>query len=253
MTEEWVSFWHQCLAMNIDYSLYCDAKYAGDSKKCESYEARFDHISEIYQDFGPLELWPEGGMASKQWQEWFKPRKHLFMASAKIVSDLTTARPLQGHLLIDVELQSDASATLELVDKLLADHYKQHAPTPPKPPKYALHLKDGQLTHGYEKVRQACASVARSYRYDPVTLEERRHVDAITDFIRHELDNMGWTLDPVSRKELMEFGRLSEQRLNSFKAMINRCRRDFQAMARNTIRGRFPDDTPFDSTVLDLF
>ena len=30
MTEEWVSFWYQCLSQNIDYSLYCDARVSGD-------------------------------------------------------------------------------------------------------------------------------------------------------------------------------------------------------------------------------
>ena len=190
---------------------------------------------------------------ASDWKEWFEPRKHLFMASATLVLDAAAYTPLTGHVLIDVPLQRDAGSTTELVRALLANHYSRNKVEPPPPPKYSLHLRDGRLAHGYEKVRQACASAARSYRYDPQTFEERRHVDAITDFIHNEIDNMGWTLDPVARKELAEFGRLSEQRLDSFKAMLNRCRRDFQAFAKNTIRGSFPDDRPFDSHVLDIF
>lgn len=253
MTEEWVSFWYQCLSQNIDYSTYCTARSEGDTAKCDEYEARFDRIAEIYQDFGVLDGWGDTTIQTSDWKEWFEPRQHLFMASAAVITDPSVHVPRAGHLLLEVPLQRDASATTELVKALLADYYSRNKVEPPPKPKYSLHLRDGRLAHGYEKVRQACASAARSYRYDPKTFEERRHVDAVTDFIHHEIDNMGWTLDPAARKELTEFGRLSEQRLDSFKAMLNRCRRDFQAFARNTIRGTFPDDRPFDSQVLDIF
>lgn len=253
MTEEWVSFWYQCLVANIDYCGYCDARDAGDTQRCKPYEKRFDRIAEIYEDFGTPDLWPEAGLNSEQWRTWFEPRRHLFMAGAKVVADTSAFVPSPNHLLIDVQLQKDANATTDLIRLLLDDHYKRHSVPVPTPPKYSLHLNSGRLAHGYEKVRQACASAVRSYRYDPITFEELRHVDAIAAFVHHEIDNMGWKLDPIARKELMETGKLSDQRLDSFKAMLNRSRRDFQAFARNTIRGRFPDDSPFESDVRDIF
>lgn len=253
MNEEWVSFWYQCLVANIDYCGYCDARDAGNTDQYKSYERRFDRIAEIYEDFGTLDLWPDAGLKSEQWCAWFEPRRHLFMAGAKIVADTTAFLPSPNHLLIDVQLQKDANATTDLIRLLLDDHYKRHSVQAPTPPKYSLHLTGGRLAHGYEKVRQACVSAARSYRYDPVTFEELRHVDAIAAFVHHEIDNMGWKLDPIARKELIETGKLSVQRLDSFKAMLNRNRRDFQAFARNAIRGRFPDDSPFESDVRDIF
>ncbi len=253
MTEEWVSFWYQCLAQNFDYSHYCTAKTTGDAETCQSLEARFECIAEIHQDFGAMDGWPDDGMKSRQWLEWFEPRQHLFMASATVITDPSAHGPRAGHLLLDIPLQANAASTTQLVSRLITGYYASHAPTAPVPPKYALHRNNDRLAHGFEKVRQACLSAARSYRYDPATFEERRHVDAIADFIHNEINNMGWSLDPIARKELIETGKLSEQRLESFKTMLNRCRRDFKAFARNTIRGRFPDDTPFESEVLDIF
>jgi hypothetical protein len=253
MTEEWASFWYQCLVANIDYCVYCDARDENDTERYKPFELRFHGIAEIYEDFGTLDLWPESGLESALWREWFPPRRHLFMAAAGSVTDVSTYVHSRNNLLIDVQLQRDAHSTMELIRPILDEYYRRNFVPPPTPPKYSLHLKNGRLAHGYEKVRQACASAVRSYRYDPVTFEELRHVDAIAAFIRHEIDNIGWKLDPIARKELMETGRLSEQRIDSFKAMLNRSRRDFQAFARNTIRGRFPDDSPFQSDVLDIF
>ena len=71
--------------------------------------------------------------------------------------------------------------------------------------------------------------------------------------MRHEIDNMGWNLDPKAREQLARDGTLSEQRLEGYKSMLNRCRRDFKAFAANTIRASFPDARPFESSVLDIF
>ncbi len=119
-------------------------------------------------------------------------------------------------------------------------------------PKYALNMVDGRHAHGIQQVRQACRSVVRSYRYDLETFDELRHVDEIAAFVRNEIDNMGWSLDPKARAELDSTGRLSEDRLRSFKAMLNKCRRDYRAFAANTIRASFPDDGPFESSVIDI-
>lgn len=253
MTEEWVSFWYQCLSQNIDYSLYCNAREANETKKCKEFENRFEKIAQIYDDFGTLDGWPEDGMNSELWREWFVPRKHLFMPSVQIIPNTSAHVLAPGHILIDVQLQKDAAATMELITGIINSHYKEHSVVPHAPPKYSLYLKNGRLAHGYEKVRQACVSVSRSYRYDSITFEELRHVDAVTAFIRGEIDNLGWELDRVARKELDELGILSEQRLDSYRTMLNRCRRDFQGFAKNAIRGRFPDDSAFDSEVQDFF
>jgi hypothetical protein len=253
MTEEWVSLWYQCLAQNIDYSIYCDALDMGDTAKRVEIESRFEKVSGIYADFGTLDGWPEDGIQSRMWGAWFEPRKHLFLSVARCVADVQHYTALPGYLLIEVPLQCDAGTTTAVIGELLDQHYADHLAVVAPGPKYVLNQRDGRNAHGVVQVRQACRSVVRSYRYDPETFEELRHHDAVAAFIRHEIDNMGWTLDPKAREQLERDGTLSEQRLNSYKAMLNRCRRDFKAFAANTIRASFPDDRPFESSVLDIF
>jgi hypothetical protein len=253
MTEEWVSLWYQCLTQNIDYSLYCQARDNGNAAKCAELEARFDKIAAIYEDFGTLDGWPEAGTQSELWREWFEPRRHLFMSAPRVVSDPQRYEGRPGHVLLDVPVQADTKATAELVAALIERQRASGAVLAAPMPKYMLREVGGKVAHGLQQVRQACRSVARSYRYDPETFEELRHVDVVAAFVRHEIDNMGWTLDPKARSELDSTGRLSEQRIESFKAMLNKCRRDFKAFAANTIRASFPDDRPFESNVLDVF
>jgi hypothetical protein len=236
MTEEWASLWYQCLSQNIDYSLYCRARAEDNTAKCDAFETRFQGVAELYDDFGELDGWPDPGLKSKQWQEWFKPRQQLFMLTASIVDSSAATGPFESHLRIDVPLLRDASSTTKLVGQLIADHYAQHMVLPMPEPKYSLHKKNGRLAHGLQQVRQSCVSAARSYRYDAETFAELPHARAVTEFVRNEIDTMGWSLDPAARKQLNELGTLSEQRMESFKAMLNRCRRDFKAFARNTMR-----------------
>lgn len=213
MTEEWASLWYQCLTQNIDYSLYCKARDEGDAAKCADLEARFDKIASIYEDFGTLDGWPEAGMQSELWREWFEPRRHLFMSVPRVVSNLKGYEARPGYLLLDVPIQDDPKATVVLVADLIERQRASGSVEQAPRPKYTLREVDGKLAHGLQQVRQACRSVARSYRYDPETFEELRHVDAVAAFVRHEIDNMGWTLDPKARAELDSTGRLSEQRL----------------------------------------
>lgn len=252
MTEEWVSLWYQCLSGNIDYGLYCNARDSGNTATCKAMEARFDRLAEIYEDFGAMDGWSDDPLQEQRWKQWFEPRKHLFISEPTHVVDPGQHRVESGHLLLDIPLDADVRRTSESVNNFLLAHYERQPLMLAPRPKYALHLANGRLGFGLKPVKQACISAARSYRYDN-EFEERRFVDAVTEFVRHELDNMGWTLDPKARKKLMEEGTLSEERLDSFKAMLTRCRRDFMALSRNTIRGRFPDKTPFESTVIDLF
>jgi|GEM_PF-2055212 len=253
MTEEWVSFWYQCLTQNIDYGIYSSARRECNAKRCAELEARFERIADIYNDFGELDGWPDDGMQCPEWKPWFEPRRHLFMSHPSEVETPDQYVQRQGHLLIDLPLQQNEAATAETVRQFLSDYYAGKTIAPATPPKYQLHTRNGRLAHGYRQVQTACASVVRSYRVDPETDDDRRFEDAVAEFVRHEIDNMGWKLDPEARRVLQETGKLSAQRLESFKAMLTKCRRDFQAFAKNTIRGRFPDDSPFESTVLDMF
>jgi hypothetical protein len=250
VTEEWVSLWYQCLSQNIDYSLYCNARESGDAAKCREYEARFDKVAEIYDDFGTMDAWPEEGIQCPYWKKWFEARKHLFMDAARHVTDPAQYVVREGFVLLEIPMQVDAKSTGTIVDTFLTRHFENNDVVPAPKAKYKLYENSAR---SIQRVRQACRSVVRSYLYDLDTADELKRKDAIKQFVRHEIDNMEWSIDPRTRKELMKSGTLPDDRYESYRVMLNKCRRDFRAYAANTIRGSFPDDRPFESNVQDIF
>ncbi|MBK6862487.1 MAG: hypothetical protein IPG91_02435 [Ideonella sp.] len=94
-------------------------------------------------------------------------------------------------------------------------------------------------------------SVERSYRYDLETFEELRHVDAVAAFVRHEIDNMGWTLDPKARAELESTGRLSGSAWTA-SGHVEQVQARLQGVRVQHHQASFPDDRPFESNVLDI-
>lgn len=253
MNEEWVSFWYQCLSENSDYSSYCSAREQGNSARCLELERRFDCVAEIYADFGPLDGWPDGGITSQRWKSWFLPRKHLFMPDVRELVDLDTSTPTRGELVLAIPLQSSVDGTVDAVRQYLDSLYRERVVVPPAPPKYQLRMSGIRVAHGFEQVRQAVLTSLRSYAFHPETMEYVSIKECTIEFLRHELDNLGWTLDPVARQELMEHGQISEDRYEGFKVRINKCRRDFKAFASNVMRKSFPDDRAFGSDVIDQF
>ena len=255
MTEEWVSFWYLCLNENLDYSTYCDARKTNDAATCAALEQRFDKIAEIYEDFGELGGWPPNGIDDPQWKEWFEPRRHLFMVEPQEVTQPELYKKQLQHLLLDVPLHPDVAQTVKAVKVYLEGHYAKQPALPPLPnPKYKLLTRSkGNPWCGYQQVRQACLTAMRSYVFDD-EYEYRNLYDTKVEFLRHEIGNLGW--ENIKQSTLMKFketGYISDEEFEPFRVRIDRCRRDFEAFAKNVIRGRFPDDSPFDSRVMDQF
>lgn len=252
MTEEWVSLWYRCLTWNIDYGNYCRAKAADDEKACQELEAKFPSIAGIYADFDELDIWPDDGIQSEQWKHWFEPRRALFMPEIGAVASATTHIVKQGHILLDVPLMAVQADTEKLIHQYLLSHYATPGFAPAATPKYNLYAANGKLALNLKEVRQACVSAGRSYAYDDEG-GDVRFIDAVTEFVRQHIDDMEWGLDEKARKLLVEKHQLTEENHRSFTARLTRCRRHFVALCRNTIRGRFPDVSEFDSLVLNKF
>jgi hypothetical protein len=253
MTEEWVSLWYRCMTWNIDYINYCRARAAVDETSCEQLEGKFPCISDIYADFDELDIWPDDGLQSGQWLDWFEPRRKLFMPQIEAVITPTEHVAQQGHVLLNLPLLADQADTEKLIQQYLQSQYSKSGFVPAAAPKYSLHLTDGKLALNLKEVRQACVSAEHSYAYDPDDAGEVRFVDAVTEFTRHHYNDMGWREIGPDARELLKKGQLSESHHKSFTSQLTRSRRHFQALCRNTIRGRFPDVSPFDSLVLKEF
>lgn len=250
MTEEWALLWYQCLYTNQDYDRYVQLEHYGE---VEGPPSQWDHIEGIdvlYEDFGPLDDGPNVDLKSQYWKEWFVPRKHLFLPVVENIENIKMFEHKPNHIALNVPLQSTAQETANIVEEYLDGLYRNQTVIPAQGPKYRLHLKNGRVAHGYQQVRQAVITATRDPEF---TWSEKQPTvkENMIRFLQREINNLGWTLDPKARDDLMLRGVMNDDRFESFKVRINRCRRDFRAFSRNAVRGRFPDLTPFRSEIFD--
>ncbi len=262
ITEEWVSLWYQCLLGNLDYMNYCDARRDNDKSLCQQYEFRFEHIAGIYRDFGDVDIWPDDGIASDEWREWYVPRKHLFISDVAQVANQADFKACGGHILIDVPVLRDRATTEARIAEFL-DGYFATPFVPAGEPQYKLHMNDkGKVAHGIKQVRNACIVQARCYVFplDPADARyDLNFRESLAAFLKNEIDKLDWVFDSMAkadakaRADFMATGELTEDHFEKFKSQVNRCRRDYKSFAANVIRNRFPDLTPFDSKVIDHF
>lgn len=255
MTEEWVLFWVHCLAHNFDYSCYCSARHAADEALCREYEARFSRIADIYDDFGDVDIWPPKGLDDPRWKDWFSKHKHLFMPNIQQLAPPINVSMLEtGNVVLSIPLQPTLDATLDAVRDHLLGVYRTRATPVVTEPKYKLNRKsNGNVAVGYEQVRQAVHMSKGTYMYGADGEQELGVHETMIEFLKHEVDALGWTLDPRARDRLMKEDYLSPTSFENFKARINKLRRDMKALAQNTIRGMFPSTEPYDSNVIDQF
>lgn len=249
MTEEWALLWYQCLYANQDYARYVQLVCYGEVEGPPSQWDHIEGIDDLYEDFGPVDDGPNVDLTSVYWEEWFEPRKHLFIPSIEAIDHTSEILLKPDHIALIIPLQSTARETSKIVENYIDRYYKNKIINAAQPPKYQLHLKNGRVALGYQQVRQAVITATR----DPdFSWSEKKNIkENMIKFLQRELDNLGWTLDPKAREDLMVRGVMSEERFEIFKTRINRCRRDFRALSRNAVRGRFPDITPFTSEVYD--
>jgi len=255
MTEEWVSFWYQCLCRNLDYDNYCVARQNIDVERCQELEKQFEHIAEIYKDFDDVS---DGfdGLNSESWKDWFEPRKHLFIPEIKLITDPSKYIASKDHILINVPLLEVKSDTEKLLKQFLTDYYTNNEVVPA--PKYQLLMNGNRVAYGYQQVRQACIAGFHSYREfagfrDGEGEGDLSYKKTVANFIRREIDNLGWGIQDNERHILETTGLLTEDQFDKFKPRVVKYRNEFKALARNVLRNRFPDMSSFDSNVTDYF
>ena len=228
MTEEWVLFWVHCLANNFDYHGYCSDRDAGRAAACREYEARFDRIAEIYDDFGAVDRWPPKGLDDPRWKEWIAEHKHLFMPDVQQLSPPIDLQLVPNDtVVLSVPLQPTLDATLNAVREHLIGIYRTRSAPVVIEPKYKLNCKaNGNVAVGYEQVRQAVHMSKGTYMYGADGEQELGVHETMIEFLKHEIDALGWTFAPRARALLMNENYLSPESFESFKSRINKLRRE---------------------------
>jgi hypothetical protein len=250
MTEEWVMLWYQCLSENYDYSMYSKAKDEGDTRTCADYEARFDRIADIYQDFGTLRSLTDWHMESDIWREWFPRRKHLFLPDVQVGSALSSDTT---HLNLMVPLDGPIEETVAEAARLIRSACERNPQMETRMPKYRLHTVNGKTVHDVSVVRKSVITSINKWLNATPGEETPDVAGLIQAFAWQYLHAMEWKLGDAEYEALQRTHRLPVHRVEAFTTIVNRYRLLFRALSRNTIRGRFPDKSPYKSLVWDRF
>jgi hypothetical protein len=255
MTEEWALLWVQCLFQNMDYCSYCVHNDADDEQEeIAELDRLFPKLAEIHKDFGDEQGWPVKGTEDIRWRKWFDEHRSLFLPDVKVLNDPLLANLKNNEIILQIPLQHTLEETLYAVEEFLKTGCLFGSATNVLVPKYQLNMKNGRPAVGYEQVRQAVITSTDKVLDEKFMKKEKYNVkEATISFLQRNIDILGWSLDPRAKDNLMVKGLLSEERYESFKTMINRSRKDFKLLSANTVRGSFPDLSPFESSSWDAF
>lgn len=250
----WLSRWLAFFKANAEYAAYCKAKAEGDEATCARLESEFACIADLYADWGDIREVPTL-YTSEGFGAWMRPRNHLFLGSTRVTwiehSESYVHQP--GRMLLDVPMADRKSDTLAEVESFLDLHYKNRAKVSTKAaariamqplpePKYVLHAPNGKVN------KATLGSVVKAwyvngYRKKLVGGKPMSITDTVLAIKRHAKNPLGWTMTPDDERAVAR-GTFAKSILGGSEVtLIKRHRKDFDAYVRNTIHGRFPDNS----------
>lgn len=250
--------WLYCLMRNQDYEKYCKAKKLAKTHICEEMENEFPRLSEIYQDWGDVY---ESDLLcdSIAQRDWCVDKYHLFEHNpiAKWVEDAENYKYRAGYELLDVPLMKTKAETLTIIKKHLdfVYKYRELAVEKSKKPlarliyqelpvaKYRFHPKGGKLSAATK------LAVKKAFYVDELRQKtnDKGKPLSLTETvlaIKQDPENpFGWTLTEEDKRDLQR-GVFKKGLFSSSEVtLVRRARSDFDAYVRNTIHGRFPDNS----------
>jgi hypothetical protein len=256
MTVNWLQRWIYFFSQNSNYERYCKARAAVDTATCDELEQRFSKIADLYQDWGDV---PRAAATDiKVYMAWGEMRQRgLFFRprAVKWIDDPATYVKKQGHLLLEVPLSEKLSEVMEQVQKHMAFVYAMQAETlgTDKPaskvvlelptPKYMLHAPSGNLNAATAGAVNKAIYVDK-FRHRPNLDGKKLSItDTVLEIKRHADNPLGWSITDDDKGALKR-GTFAKSILGGSEVtLIKRHRRDFDAYVRNTIHGRFPDNS----------
>ncbi len=258
MTVTWLRRWLAFFRCNPDYKAYCLARREGNDAARAALEARYERMAELYEDWGDIHAPGVAGNDMESYFAWGKDRDLTLFFRARVVTridDPSTYVKKEGHLLLDVPLSEKLSEVMEQVETYLSLVYKMRTDVLEREqpvskavmelpvPKYMLHAPGGKLNAATE------GSIKKAVYVDG--LRHRRKDDgkplSITDTvlaIKQDPKNpFGWSLTDADKRDIEKGVFKKGLFAGSEVTLVKRARKDFDAYVRNTIHGRFPDNS----------
>jgi hypothetical protein len=258
LSERDLRLWLWFLQQNQDFEQYCLAKREKNIAECERIEKQFPKVAEIYDDWGDVH--ETDILASKKsFKAWLEPRAALFnseLTAAQLIDDPASYRPRPGYLLVEIPLYEDSGKIHASLGWLLHWGYwarsmpiqndedsftKEFRQTLP-PQKYKLHHLPEGLNEQKFKIllKGACVGIYRKKMLNGKPLS----ITATVLAIKQDPDNpFGWKLTKDERAAVKR-GTFAKSILGGSEVtLVKRHKKEFDAYVRNTIHGRFPDNS----------
>lgn len=251
----WLLRWLAFFKANADYAAYCDARASEDRATCSRLESQFERIAELFDDWGDIRGVPTSTTTTEGFIAWLAPRRHLFEDDTRVqwIEDPSTYVHSAGRMLLDIPLTDRKSETLLAVEKYLDLFYtyRKRVSTkasmrivqqPLPKPKYVLHAPNGTVNKATSGSLRKAEYVS-GYRKKLVGGRPMSITDTVLAIKRHAKNPLGWTMTPDDERAVAR-GTFAKSILGGSEVtLIKRHRKDFDAYVRNTIHGRFPDNT----------
>jgi hypothetical protein len=258
MTVTWLRWWLAFFRCNPNYKAYCLARREGDDAARADLEAKYERIAELYEDWGDIHAPGQAGNDLESYFAWSKDRASTLFFRARVVTpvkDPSAYVKKEGHLLLDIPLSEKLAEVMEQVEKYLSLVYKMRTDVLEREqpvskavmelpvPKYMLHAPGGKLNVATE------GSIKKAVYVDG--FRHRRKDDgkplSITDTVlaikQDSTNPLGWKLTSDDKRDLQRGVFKKGLSRGSEVTLIKRHRKDFDAYVRNTIHGRFPDNS----------
>ena len=248
----WISCWLYCFQRNVEYRKYSIAKQEDNYELINAMQGKFPKLAELYLDWGDISK-VNPLVHTESFKIWYASKKPLFEQISLVtwISDPSTYVHTEGHLLIEVPFSDTKVETLENLKRFIDFAYEyrdravksstiQEARIANKPlplPKYCLH---GHLMNSSDG-RLHKAIFVNHIRTHKAPDKPLTNAEIVLKAYRDPRNPFEWELTPLDLKAIAA-GTFYNSLTNGVELnLIKRHRKDFEALVRNTIHGRFPD------------
>lgn len=258
MTVPWLRSWLAFFRRNEDYRAYCMARREGDTATCRSIEAKFERVAELYTDWGDIHTPEQANPGIEGYWAWAEGRDKSLFFRARVVTridDPASYVKRTGHLLLDVPLSEKLSEVIEQVERYLALVYKMQTdvlerdepvskavmelPTP----KYMLHAPSGTLNAATRGAIEKAIYVDRLRQQVGPNGKPLSLTDKVLAIKQDPKNPFGWSLTEQDKRDIAKGVYKKGLFGGSEVTLVKRAQKDFDAYVRNTIYGRFPDNS----------
>lgn len=243
----WLRLWIHFLKLNPNYKAYCIARRAGDTATCTTLEVQHARLNAIYADLGDLYEVDTARSNTESYFKWWMGHRHFFtpIVSVKTINDHASYKPRSGHLLMEVSLTQNRKDVVAKVESFLADVYEHRirimeeskfdslrlATQPVPPPKYAMIGKVSKATAG---------AVSKAIYANLHCRTKLSMAETVLAMMRDPKNPFGWKLTAIEEQDIAK-GRFKLVSIDTEVKLLRRARKDFDALVKNTLEGRFPD------------